>query len=640
MLHRCVGNWGMLAFALLPILHSGQNGTPISLNTLDLSAMRQDYGSPRKDRSCDGKPITIAGKVYTTGIGTHANSEWSIPINRNGVRFHAWVGVDDEQEGKGSVRFQVIADGKILADTGVMKGNDPAKEISVDLKGVRNLELNVDDGGDGINYDHADWADATLVLVNAKKPIKFAMEKAPTLVIAKPDLNKVQINGPRAIGCTAGHDFLFRIPATGKNLTFSAENLPSGVSLDAKTGIISGVVREKGDYRVKVSVVGDKGKDSREILIAANGLLALTPPMGWNSWNVWGLSVDADKVRAAADSFVSSGLAAYGYQYINIDDGWEAEKRADDGEIVVNHKFNDMKPVSDYVHSQGLKMGIYSSPGPRTCGGYLGSWEHEAQDAATYGKWGIDYLKYDWCSYYDISRGDTLYELQKPYLTMKRGLDESGRDIVFSLCQYGMGDVYKWGGIVGGNLWRTTGDINDSWNSMAGIGFDHSKRSPYVKPGGWNDPDMLVVGSVGWGPSVRPTNLTPNEQITHITLWSMLAAPLLIGCDLTKLDDFTKSVLMNHDVIEVDQDPLGKAATRLSQVGSTEIWTRPLFDGSVAVALFNRGRSTAEVTVTMADLKLSGAKKVRDLWQQKDLGKLSSIKKLVPPHGAYLFKIQ
>jgi alpha-galactosidase len=367
--------------------------------------------------------------------------------------------------------------------------------------------------------------------------------------------------------------------------------------------------------------------------------LALTPPMGWNSWNVWAGDVDAEKVRAAADWMVKSGLAAHGFQYINIDDTWEAG-RDSNGEIQTNQKFGDMAALAQYVHAKGLKLGIYSSPGPKTCGGYEGSYGHEQQDANTYARWGIDYLKYDWCSYTDIARGNSLEEVQKPYRVMRSALDNVPRDIVFSFCQYGMGNVWLWGADAGGNDWRTTGDINDSWSSLQGIGFSQDGHEKYAGPGHWNDPDMLVVGKLGWGRNLHSTHLTPNEQLTHITLWSLLSAPLLLGCDLSQLDPWTTSLLSNDEVLDVDQDPLGKPAGRRSRDGLLEVWARPLWDGTTAAGLFNRGPVQATVTAKWSDLGLTGRLPVRDLWQQKDLGASDgAFATEVPSHGAVLVKI-
>ena len=236
------------------------------------------------------------------------------------------------------------------------------------------------------------------------------------------------------------------------------------------------------------------------------------------------------------------------------------------GVIQTNEKFPDMKALADYVHSKGLKLGIYSSPGPKTCAGFAASYQNEEQDASTYASWGIDYLKYDWCSYGGIAKDGSLAELQKPYRVMRDALDECGRDIVYSFCQYGMGDVWKWGAEVGGNCWRTTGDINDSWGSMSGIGFGQDGHEKYASPGHWNDPDMLVVGKVGWGPNLHPTGLTPNEQMTHISLWCLLSSPLLIGCDLSDMDQFTLDLLTNDEVLDVNQDPLWQTGGPKSQV--------------------------------------------------------------------------
>jgi alpha-galactosidase len=354
--------------------------------------------------------------------------------------------------------------------------------------------------------------------------------------------------------------------------------------------------------------------------------------MGWNSWNVWATSVDAAKIRAAADAFISSGLAAHGYSFINIDDAWEGT-RDEQGNIRTNEKFGDMKALADYVHAKGLKLGIYSSPGPKTCAGFEGSHQHDAKDARTWANWGIDYLKYDWCSC-------TSKDHVAPYATMREALDKIDRDIVYSFCQYGMADVWTWGAGTGANLWRTTGDITDTWTSMEKIGFSQSKLAPFAGPGHWNDPDMLVVGQLGWGPQIRPTRLKPIEQQTHITLWSLLGAPLLIGCDLTKIDDFTRDLLCNDEVIEINQDPLGKVAQRIMQDGSVEVWSRPLFDGTIAVAIFNRGTDEAKWLLKWSDLGIKGSQPIRDLWKQKDHGQFDgNFGGTITAHGSILLKI-
>jgi alpha-galactosidase len=374
------------------------------------------------------------------------------------------------------------------------------------------------------------------------------------------------------------------------------------------------------------------------IVVGAKAL-ARTPPMGWNSWNVWGAAVDQQKVLDAAEWLDRSGLAAHGYQYVVIDDAWMGT-RNERGEIQPNEKFPDMRGLADAIHARGLKLGIYSSPGPKTCEGYIGSYQHEAQDAATFAAWGVDFLKYDWCSYQEIAPDHTLPELQKPYFVMRDALSRVDRDILFALCQYGYGDVWKWGAEAGGQLWRSSGDLLDQWANLQSVGFRQAGREPWTRPGEWNDTDMLVVGSLGWGPNLRPSRLTQNEQMLHLALWALQAAPLFIGADLSKLDDFTRALLTNDEVLDVDQDELGKPASRVWKDARREIWARPLSDGTLAVGLFNRGLAPSEVTVRWEQLGISGKQPVRDLWMRKDLGpREDGFTATVPRHGVVFIKI-
>ena len=370
---------------------------------------------------------------------------------------------------------------------------------------------------------------------------------------------------------------------------------------------------------------------------AQSDTLVATPPMGWNSWNHFaGKVTDAD-VRAAADAMVSSGMRDAGYIYVNIDDTWEGPRDAQ-GNITTNSKFPDMKALSDYVHSKGLKLGIYSSPGPKTCAGYPGSYGHEQQDADTYAKWGIDYLKYDLCSYGTIMKKEAPNDqrkqwemMQAAYEKMHQALLSTHRPIVFSLCQYGLDAVWNWGPRVGGNLWRTTGDINDSYDRMSVIGFAQAGLSKYAAPGHWNDPDMLEVGN---------GHMTPDEYRTHMSLWAILAAPLLAGNDLSKMDETTKSILMNKDVIAVDQDRLGIQGDRVSAIGPFEVWMKPLEGGDKAVALFNRSEAEYPITVNFKSAGFDGPVHARDLWSHIDLGTLNgSYTAMVPRHGVVMLRL-
>jgi len=359
-----------------------------------------------------------------------------------------------------------------------------------------------------------------------------------------------------------------------------------------------------------------------------NGL-ARTPPMGWNSWNKFSRRVSDEIVRGIADVMASNGMRDAGYVYITIDDTWAGERDAH-GVLHSNSKFPDMKALADYVHHKGLKLGLYSGPGPTTCEGYEASHGHEEQDARTWAAWGIDYLKYDWCGARMLySEADE----QALYQRMGDALAASGRKIMFSLCQYGRVDVWKWGPQVGGNLWRTTGDISDRWASMERIGFGQDALAPYAAPGHWNDPDMLEIGNGG---------MTDTEYRTHMSLWSMLAAPLIAGNDVRDMSDSTKAILLNREVIAIDQDKLGKQAARVWKGGDQEIWTRPLAGGDTAVALFNRGKDTASITVKWSDLgfKKSPARS-RDLWLHNDVMLTgASYTAEVPSHGVALLRVR
>jgi alpha-galactosidase len=329
--------------------------------------------------------------------------------------------------------------------------------------------------------------------------------------------------------------------------------------------------------------------------LALEAGLAKTPPMGWNSWNHFLDKVTEQDVKNAADALVSSGMRDAGYVYVNIDDTWEGERDAQ-GVLHTNNKFPDMKALGDYIHARGLKFGIYSSPGPITCARYKASYGFEQQDADLYASWGVDYLKYDLCSFEVLMWAAQIDHpenkevgndmMKAAYLKMRAALDKTGRPIVFSLCQYGRDDVWTWGASVGGNLWRTTGDIFDNYDRMSKIGFGQAGLAKYAGPGHWNDPDMLEVGNGG---------MTTEEYRTHMSLWALLAAPLLAGNDLSKMTPETRSILMNKDVIAIDQDKLGVQGDRMSKNGDLEIWVKPLSDGGKAVGLFNRGTSTAEI---------------------------------------------
>lgn len=357
------------------------------------------------------------------------------------------------------------------------------------------------------------------------------------------------------------------------------------------------------------------------------------PPMGWNTWYAFGCHVTEADVKNAVEAMASNGMKASGYEYINLDDCWQG-KRDQQGRIHPNDRFPDMKALGDYIHSQGFKFGIYSSPGPKTCGGFAGSYGHEKQDAATYASWGVDLLKYDWCSAREVY---TPEQIPAAYEKMHRAILDTGRPMVYSLCEYGMDAPWIWGPKIGANLWRTTDDVSNhidfqEYARMMFVGFGQDGLQRYAGPGHWNDPDFLQIGNRG---------LNLDEDKTQMSLWSLLAAPLFSSTDVTKLTAAELAILTNREVIAVDQDPKGIQGHRISQNGPVEVWAKPLSQGRMAVGLFNSGESTLPASVNFHQLGYSHPVRVRDLWEEKDLGIVNdSYSATVPKHGVVLIEIQ
>ncbi len=485
------------------------------------------------------------------------------------------------------------------------------------------------------------------IAVDHSSKLKLQREGIPYLLTPMPP-PEPEINPPYVYGQRPGHPFLFRLPVSGKRpMVFKAQHLPRGLTLQPRTGIITGQVEQSGTYSVKIIATNAFGSDSATIRIVIGDELALTPPMGWNSWNVWGLDVSQQHILQAARALVDLRLVDYGWQFVNLDDGWEIPGnstqpgRTPDGEILTNEKFPDMKVLADSIHALGLKFGIYSSPGPLTCGGFTGSYGYEQADARTFARWGVDFLKYDLCHYRDLMHDvNDPEELKPPYLKMYRALQQVPRDIVYSICEYGNGRVWEWGREVGGNLWRTTGDIWDEWDRVAAIGFNQDEAAPYAGPGHWNDPDMLVIGWVGWGKQLHYTRLTPDEQYTHVSLWSLLAAPLLLGCDLQKMDAFTYNLISNPEVLAINQDPLGYQARTVWEKDSIRAYTKKLADGDMALGLFNLSQSTRQVIFPLSVVGIQQPVQIRDVWRRQPVGSAErTITTILPPHGVYLVKL-
>ena len=649
---------------------------------------------PQARLAVDGKPLTVAGKVYARGFGTRPESAILFRSNGKVAAFDAMVAIDDgaahagsgKSYGKPTARFRVWADGKIVGDTSDVKLGQQPVAVHADLTGAREIVLETTGGGAWTAFDaaHADWLDACFTCAEGAE---LAAVNDPALtrqfgILTPPEKEAPRLNGADIWGVRPGNPVIFRVATSGvRPIRFSAKGLPDGVVLDEK-GVLRGVApKTPGDYDIEVTAENAKGKATRTIRLAVGDKLALTPPMGWNSWNTLCYRLTAEKAMAAAKAMDASGLADHGWSYINLDDWWEmnnsgcprVETRKNDfggredviglardaaGKIMPNRSFPDMKGFTDYVHSFGLKAGLYSSPGPLTCGKCEGSYAHELQDAESWAEWGFDYIKYDWCSYTQIfekemgrnkpTAKETYEDLSlrdayiKPYRLMGECLRKQKRDIVFSFCQYGIAHTEEWGDKVGGQCWRSWDDLKDSWQWMelaveGRLGAEHWK---YNKPGWWADPDMMIVGQQFSFGSDHPTYLTPNEQYTHVSLWAMLGSPLMIGCDLVAMDEFTKRLLSNDEVIAVSQDRLGKTARRIRHTDAESVWTRPLVKGFTAVALVNRYPFAREIKVSFEELGLNGECRVKDLWTQQCEGKHSGFYIVeIPPHATKLVKM-
>ena len=501
--------------------------------------------------------------------------------------------------------------------------------------------------------------------INAKPEVQALSEalgndtEEERYILTPPPSPKPRINGAKIVGASPGKPFLFTIATTGERpIRFVAKGLPEGLVLDEEKGVITGVCPQKGRFPVAVMATNSKGVCVDTIEICMEGNLALTPHMGWNSWYVHATGVTQEIMEKSAQAMYDEGLVNFGYTFVNIDDGWSVKNGSDDpviggtlrngdGTIRTNKNFPDMKRMTAYIHGLGLKAGLYSSPGKTTCGGYAASFGHEEADIQTFADWGFDFLKYDWCSYeHEVKSAEkTLADYQKPYIQVGKLIREAKRDIVLNMCQYGMGDVWKWGKEVGGQSWRTTYDIGDTKDLIANmfrIGFFQEQLKEHAGPGGWNDPDYLLFGDIyDWDKKVlKRSPYSASEHYTCMTLWCMMSAPLIFSGDMTTLDDFTKNILCNAEVIDINQDRLGRQGNSIYNKDSVEIWKKELYDGTTAIAIFNKRRQASTVDVDWQQLGYDANCNIRDLWRQVDMGKAREVKSFnIPGHGCMLLMV-
>ncbi len=477
-----------------------------------------------------------------------------------------------------------------------------------------------------------------------------------------------RINGAKVFGARPGSKFLYRVPCTGERpMKFSASGLPKGLSIDPEKGLITGVVKKPGEYPVEITASNSKGTTTRLLTIKIGDEVALTPPLGWSSWNCWGLLIDEGLVRETAASMVDNDLINYGWSYVNIDDGWQGLRGGKHNAIQPNpEKFTDMKKLADELHSEGMRLGIYSAPWVGAYAGFISSYSDNpegryewtvrdslpslqeawparyynwrngkhsfvANDVKQWEDWGIDYLKYDWTP-------NQLYYVKE----MIDALRSTDRDILFGMSNAAhWGDAPQWARYP--NCYRTTGDIRDTWGNMSRIGFQQQdKWAPFNVPGHWADADMMVIGVVGWDGELHHSRLTPDEQYTHVSLWTILASPMFLGCDMQQLDDFTLSLLRNNEIIEVHQDELGYQGFPFFKDNRSVVYAKPLVDGSMAVGLFNYGDTPLDMVISPSDFGIRGQQKIRDLWRQKDVWEKEAKEKFtanVAPHGVVMIKI-
>ena len=624
----------------------------------------------KERRNYQNDSMKIAGRYFDRGVGLQSVSVIPLQLDGCGLRFRAVVGADDMGNPNLPVHFFLLADGKVVWQSGPMRVGDPAKPVDVDLRGVRRMGLLVTDtvGGISNKRTYANWADARLDMTDGKPP-RHIPNDDPAEIFTPPVAKTPRINSARAFGARPGHPFLFRIAATGERpMTFGAQGLPKGLSLDPKTGIITGRLEQPGDYRLRVTATNRLGRAVGDLRVSIGETIALTPPIGWNGWNSWAHRIDAEKVIASAKAMVDKGLADHGWTYVNIDDTWQGKRTGSMSALQPNEKFPDIKGMVDQIHAMGLKAGLYSTPYISTYAGYpggssdhpnggethelikpnrqpfmrIGPHRFEEQDAKQMAEWGFDFLKYDWRM--DVNSSERMFN----------ALRNSGRDIILSLSNNAPFDKVKdW--VRTSNMYRTGPDIRDSWNSLFMTSFSLDKWGPYAGPGHWSDPDMMIVGNVTTGQEMHATRLTPNEQYSHISMFALLSAPMLVGCPIEQLDAFTLNLLTNDEVIAVDQDPLGRPARLLRDTMGVQTWLKTMEDGSYVLGLFhtgNYGQTPASwfrwgheppvnYRLEWSKLGLTGRWVMRDLWRQRDIGGMSPGRTFsIPYHGVMLIRLK
>lgn len=653
---------------VLALLNTGivaQKTKDVWLDDLPIKSFSEGIPAVLPKTNAAGDSMKIKGIYYIHGVGVNSTSVLTFYLNGMATEFSAIVGVDDRGIKNLPHKFYVIGDKKILFESGEMRWGDTPKDVNVNVQGIRQLGLLVLVDMD-INKTYSNWANAKFKMKGNALPQTISNSNEKYILTPLPD-KKPKINSAKIFGVRPGSPFLYTIAASGEQpISFTAENLPEDLSVNPKNGIITGQLRQKGTYKVNLKAKNAVGEAQKELRIVVGDTIALTPPIGWNGWNSWAKNIDQAKVIASADAMVKMGLNQHGWTYINIDDAWQGQRGGALNAIQPNEKFPKFKEMVDYIHGLGLKVGVYSTPMITSYAGYIGGssdfengkitdsiinnkrtfryigkYRFEQNDAQQMAAWGIDYLKYDWRI--DVNSAER----------MSDALKNSGRDIVYSISNSApFSHASDWARLT--NTFRTGPDIRDSWLSLYHSAFTLDKWAPYGGRGHWLDPDMMILGNVTTGSALHPTRLTPDEQYSHVSLFSLLAAPLLIGCPIEQLDVFTLNLLTNDEVIEINQDPLGKPARLLLAENGVQIWLKPLEDGSFALGIFNIAgfgktpqsyfrwgdEQPIDYALDFNKIGLKGKYKLRDVWRQKDLGTFDqSFKTIINHHGVILLKV-
>ena len=654
-----------LLFLVATLTIQAQKTNQIWLDDLDIPTFSDGIPGVSTKASASGEPIQLGGVKYSRGLGISQIGLMVFQLDGNATQFSAIVGADDNANKATETNIFILGDKKILFESGPMKVGDVPKKININLTGVKRFGILVKTEASSQKF-YSDIANAQFTMLENKMPQPIAND-GERYILTPAVAKTPRINSPKIFGAKPGNPFLFTVVATGESpISYSVDHLPNGLTIDSKTGIITGVLNKKGTYLVTMKANNNFGAAQKQLTIKIGDTISLTPPIGWNGWNSWARLIDREKVIASANAMVNMGLSKHGWTYINIDDGWQGYRTANNYALQPNKKFPDFKEMIDEIHSKGLKLGLYSTPWITSYAGfgggssnfedgalpdsiinnkrsfrYTGKYRFEKQDAIQMAQWGVDYLKYDW----RIELGSAE--------RMSEALKKSGRDIIYSLSNSApFSQVKDWARI--SEAWRTGPDIRDSWLSLYVSAFTLDKWGPYGGPGHWNDPDMMILGNVTTGAKLHPTRLTPNEQYSHVSLFSLLAGPILIGCPIEQLDAFTLNLLSNDEVIEVNQDPLGKSARLVLEEQGVQIWLKQLEDGAYAVGIFNTAdfgktpasyfrwedEEAANYTLDFNKLKLKGLFNVRNVWTQKEVAaNAKSFKATVPHHGVVLLKL-